>query len=695
MKKRISLLLAVCVAASLAACSSGDAGGNSPWKLPEPPDSTPPGAEDAPDANKTEDADRVPAVDTQTPGADTQDPSTDTQDPGTDTQDPAADTQDPGVDTHDPAAAGDPVEDAPVEDDPAADDPVEDAKVSIPSIMVFLGSRNFEEKDEKPGFIEMYFSLPQETVPAAYAYAEVLCGHYGFEQTGLEVYDVLDYHSWVLTRGGHTVEMQAYDKGENYDPADERYGFNFLYDPGCVEKTAAVYDWTTGEARPANSANPSTPSTPSTPSAPSTPSTPSTPSGPSNPSTPGTSGAKELVYDPSESVPVTGSLDRSSVEIQDPQAYFGGDLAYKETNNITNYNEWIFEGTAGPMKDFIALLCGGGYNLTLTEEYHNTYDDGAQFHAYLLDYTGTGQVRQTRDVAFIRGKTGNVAVYAHTDSSKTPLEVRIYIPKDMRTADLGLRHSDGGADTDLPGTSAGAGLYRLADGSFETTDGRLRAAPGKTMVLRDGETYETDTYLVMKDNVEELWTGGFAGHDIFYFSSPRNGLHVGDEVTMEDIRTGAAWAERSTRPGMLKEADDFDDFIWPWVLGAGHNGKYIVPMKKDNHFNRILVKLLYDSEAARVYYIYAEFVDAPTVYEALCVADKTKAVDGNAPANPVPEGKTPCSACHGSGNCTRCGGSGKTRKLVAGTNEWITADCTSCYTAGSGKCRFCGGTGYE
>ena len=104
MKKLISLLLAVCVAASLAACSSGDAGGNSPWKLPEPPDSTPPGAEDAPDTNKTEDPDRVP--------------STDTQDPGTDTQDPGTDTQDPDMDTHDPAAAGDPVEDAPVEDDP-------------------------------------------------------------------------------------------------------------------------------------------------------------------------------------------------------------------------------------------------------------------------------------------------------------------------------------------------------------------------------------------------------------------------------------------------------------------------------------------------------------------------------------------------------------------------------------------------
>lgn len=758
MKKLISLLLAACMAFSLAACSSGDGGGDSSWKLPESSDSTPSGVEDAPVADiedpaagdekallpdfysfsngvawELEDlretsADRSQRVyayayeagDVMVPEyvdllAGSDDYTLLGRRAGSDSDRSAmyywftyngeADvtefscsatigerfsmedidlllidvrsmdesdcrlyvmwglgtevTESPRHTSYTESAPESPVVDAPEDGD----------TVTIPSITFFLGSRDFTGGDEEPGMVEMYLSLPKETVPAAYAYAEILCGSYGFEQTGLEVYGVLDYHSWVFAKGGHTVEMQAYDKGADYDPSDERYGFNFIYDPGCVERAEEVYDWPAGEAKPANSSNPSTSSTP------------------------GTSGTKELIYDPSKSVSVTTSLDRSSVEIQNPQAYFSGDLAYIETNNVTNYNEWIFKGPAGPMEDFVELLCGG-YNLTLVDEYHQTYTSGGQFHAYLLDYTGTGQVRQTRDVPYISGKTGNVAVYGHTDDSKKPVEFRVYIPKDMRVADLGLRHSGGNEDMDLPGTSAGAGLYRLADGSFETTDGRLRAAPEKTMVLRDGETYETDTYLVVKDDVEELWTGGFAGHDLFYFSNPKNGLHVGDDVTMEDIQTGAAWAERSSRSGMLKEADDFDDFIWPWVLGAGHNGKYIIPTKKDNQFRRILVKLLYDSEESRVYYIYAEFVNAPAVYEALCAADKTKSVDGTASANSVPEGKTRCSACQGSGDCTTCGGSGKVRKLVAGTNEWVMVDCTSCAPAGSGKCRFCGGEGY-
>lgn len=68
---------------------------------------------------------------------------------------------------------------------------------------------------------------------------------------------------------------------------------------------------------------------------------------------------------------------------------------------------------------------------------------------------------------------------------------------------------------------------------------------------------------------------------------------------------------------------------------------------------------------------------------------------GNSAAADIPSGKEKCSNCMGSGNCTVCGGSGRVRKLLAGTTEWVEQDCTSCRPVGSGNCSFCGGAGYR
>lgn len=68
---------------------------------------------------------------------------------------------------------------------------------------------------------------------------------------------------------------------------------------------------------------------------------------------------------------------------------------------------------------------------------------------------------------------------------------------------------------------------------------------------------------------------------------------------------------------------------------------------------------------------------------------------GNQATSSASDGKEKCGYCFGSGKCTNCGGTGRVRKLLAGTTEWVEQDCTSCRPTGSGNCSFCGGTGYR
>ena len=77
---------------------------------------------------------------------------------------------------------------------------------------------------------------------------------------------------------------------------------------------------------------------------------------------------------------------------------------------------------------------------------------------------------------------------------------RVDVSPDLRVCDLGLRRNGTVADVRPQGASAGAGLVRLADGSYQTSDGRLTAPVGTATVLRDGTEYNTTaSFSIEKD----------------------------------------------------------------------------------------------------------------------------------------------------------------------------------------------------
>lgn len=401
--------------------------------------------------------------------------------------------------------------------------------------------------------------------------------------------------------------------------------------------------------------------------------------------------AGELTQDP-----LSYSLTPDCVYIQNPQDYFGSGLTFKSNSHKDGYTIWNFKGGYDAIKAYMDVLCGTGCNLRLVDSYFKDYPSsristGGTFCSWLADYTGTGSVTRTTSVPFIDGKQANVGVYASSSRAGGDLEIKIYIPDDLTQVDLGLRLSGGNVSTGVgSGTSALAGLYKMPDGSFQTTDGRLSAQLGQAMVLRDGEACPAPAEMVLRENTRELWVRDFYRSEMLYFSAPKNGVVSGDLYTMQDILLTAWWGSNSSM-ATLRSAESFGGYRWSLCLGAGHNGSYILPTYLDsNQFENILVRVLhYEEGAEAVYYIYAAFTTQPRVVEALCAVDLTQAVDGT--SQPVSGGSGQCWYCGGSGRCPTCGGSGRVTKWVPGTLEYLDQNCTDCYSPG--KCRICGGSG--
>lgn len=407
-------------------------------------------------------------------------------------------------------------------------------------------------------------------------------------------------------------------------------------------------------------------------------------------------GAQTLVAGELAQDPLRYSITPDCVYIQNPRDYFGDGLDFKKNSHENGYTIWTFQGGYSAIESYMDVLCGTGCNLRLADSYYKDYpasriSTGGTFCAWLADYTGTGSVTRTTEVPFIEGKRGNVGVYASSERAGGDLEIKIYIPDDLTQVDLGLRLNGGNVSIGVGGgTSALAGLYQMPDGSFQTTDGRLSAQPGRAMVLRDGEVCTAPAQAVLREDTAELWVRDFYRSEMLYFSVPKNGVAGGDVYTMQDILLTAWWGSNNAMAA-LRDADSFGGYRWSLCLGAGHGGSYILPTYLDsNEFENILVRVLYKDDTQAVYYIYAAFTTRPRVVEALCAVDLTQAIDGtNKPVSGGGSGQ--CWYCGGSGRCPTCGGSGRVTNWLPGTREYLEQSCTDCYSPG--KCRICGGSG--
>ena len=331
------------------------------------------------------------------------------------------------------------------------------------------------------------------------------------------------------------------------------------------------------------------------------------------------SSGRVLVAQPLEQDPLDHTVTSDSVVIQDLVEFCAGSLSYGDLGRSGVYNVRNFEGTEADraiVDAYVDTLCSGGYNLTLAEEYNNALS--STFFSYGLDYTGSGNVSAKTGVTYTEIQA-TINIYGII--SRGNMELHVWIPQQMEQVDLGLRYGQEAVSVSVAGPSAMAGLYRNADGSFETSDGRLKASPGQAFVLRDGvacsapASFRTDEEL----SQDELWVDSFYRNESFFFCSPKDALMTGDVYTRKDLTQEAPWVNSK----VFSSLSEFGSYRWDLFFGAGHDGDFITPLLGErNEFKDLTVRVMYwNKDAEAVYYIYAEFDTSPYTLEALVAVE--------------------------------------------------------------------------
>ncbi len=187
---------------------------------------------------------------------------------------------------------------------------------------------------------------------------------------------------------------------------------------------------------------------------------------------------------------------------------------------------------------------------------------------------------------------------------------------DLTKYDLGFRIKGATADISVKGPSAGAGLYRMPDGTYQTSDGRLSAALNTAMVLCGNKTYHCVARNEKNpDKMEEwLWLDDYYRNEGICFMVPMNYVMAGDIFQYSDF-------ERERYYNKPKEKENITHWNWngkPLFL-ATVDGGWVGPKLTDSKFKAVTVRVMYyEKDVEAVYYIYAETSGTPAELEALC-----------------------------------------------------------------------------
>ena len=327
-----------------------------------------------------------------------------------------------------------------------------------------------------------------------------------------------------------------------------------------------------------------------------------------------------LISEPMANNPLAYTVTHDSVYVQDLRDYMGAVMTVKAPSGSSKeYLVFSFEGKRANEDDiqaFVETICSGAYNLKLVDTYREEYKGGDVFGSFAINYTGSGRVDATGKANFSNVEC-NLSVWYTIERDK--LKGQFGVPSTMDIVDLGLRRGGGSDNLSLAGPSAMAGLYRMPDGSYQTTDGRLSTASGHAAVLRDGQRYSVEASFERdsKYNKDILWVRNFYRNEGIYFCAPENSLMTGDVFALRDLYYDLNQT--------FTALDQFNGFRHDTpFLGLGHDGDFITPRAKlsTNEFDNVTVRVMYwEPNVAAVYYIYAELSTAPRTVEALCAVN--------------------------------------------------------------------------
>ena len=375
---------------------------------------------------------------------------------------------------------------------------------------------------------------------------------------------------------------------------------------------------------------------------------------------------------PSGAVPVSGAQSFDSCNtyapknaVQDINYWSNYQVCYKNEpnpkDNVVIYR--LKNVTTDQVKAYVQMLQNNGFTLKGSYSRKNLYSWGLISNAV--------PNATAHNLMYEEGIACHVSLW-HSDSGWF-----FYVSPDLEVCDLGLRIDGTTADRRPWGESADSGLLQLYPGRYQTSDGRLAATVGCATVLQDGKS--TTNYLqasLNDDGILQLRV-----------------LSGNDTLIRFDYENGTLRKNTTLRRQELEAEGNPDLRV---LLGS----KLCTLDYTSQYLRQCTVRIMEQTSDMIVFYIYASLNATPSQIEALCVLsvadietpeDREENNNNNSttPDHDNDYGSAlTCTACRGSGDCSKCGGDGK---IWSSASDKENRNCTKCN--GSGRCTTCNGSG--
>ncbi len=332
-----------------------------------------------------------------------------------------------------------------------------------------------------------------------------------------------------------------------------------------------------------------------------------------------------------------------------------------------------YQSNEALIDQYVAMLTENGF--TLVEK--NT-------DSYICDYRWKLWCDSAPDARILRGYTDtHIAIEGYEDGS-----FYFYFSGDLEMQNLGLRMDGDHVNIYETGPSAGAGLDRLKDGSFQTTDGRLTASMGTATVIRDGAVLNGKAHYFGNTN-DWVYVDDYYRNEDFFFAVKADYSMSGDYYWLHDFR-----GSYSKLNGTAMDVVIFNNSSVPLFI-LTTDGKRCGTSTLSFQYESLFVRVMYfEEDVVAVYYVYAKVNGAePAEIEALFAVDMTpqkQETSSSSGSSNSDRSESTCSACSGDGRCNMCGGSGRVNRWVG--DSYVLQNCTGVFCSG-GRCNQCGGDG--
>ena len=198
-------------------------------------------------------------------------------------------------------------------------------------------------------------------------------------------------------------------------------------------------------------------------------------------------------------------------------------------------------------------------------------------------------------------------------------EYTLQYTNELEMMDLGLRIDGKSSDAGPQGISANAGLYRLANGSYQTSDKRLTTKVGQAMVIRDGKSYTGDVRYEIDKEDEELWIENYYKTEGMYFEVDQYSLKTNDILRIKDVERERYYTD---------EKNGIYSYNWntPMFM-MSYNDIWGGPTTINSVFEDLTIRVMhYEENGDAVYYIYAKLKGVtPSEVEVLCAVNTKNA----------------------------------------------------------------------